>query len=576
MYMMIGKLKILYKKIEYYALDLIVVMLILIAGTYHWKDMDVLAVFGDEFGYWGNAAILTGFDWKSLMAETSYYSIGYSLLILPILFMKNYVLAYHLAIILNILLTIGCFLCARYISARLFNNESRIKQICSSLVSVLTVNVIVQMRVAWDEVLLCFLMWLSIVFMIKLHESYKAAKLIITSLMLIYMVMVHQRALPVAFLFILIMLVQYYTKADWKKIILFLITCTVLYIIYEFIKTFQIAKIYSNSASSDVNTISGNTVKGYLQSLFDVFSVMASLGAKFIMYNVSTGFTFLAVSIIAIKNFFVKADEEIAKCNVIRYIWLSGVIMLCLTAIQSRGLGRADMIVYTRYFDFTIGPMLLIGINYLDVKKMSCKICLLISWMVSWFSIGSIYDVIYDIGGNFNYICSPIMGGNILWFDEYMKNPIIVKSLTRKVIFGIGLLLFLYIKRKSNKLLAGITMSVLILNFILANKASDGINSWREHFREDSIALAAGMANSDAEIFFIEDPDNLELLNLVRELQYVLHDRTITVIGDEQVFDITADEYYIITIEEYNKKNFDLIVSSDVHQANLYYVRERD
>lgn len=565
------------KRIEDYVANLIAIIIIIIVGIYRWQDMDMLAVFGDEFGYWGNAAIIAGYDWKPLMAENSYYSIGYSLLILPLMLIRNYALAYHLAIVLNILLTIGCFWCARYIVAHLFKDASKIKQVCSSLVSVLTVNIIVQMRVAWDEVLLCFLMWFSIVLMINIQESYKAAKLVVISLVLIYMVMVHQRFLPVVLLFILIMMVQYRTKADWKKIVIFLITFAVLYIVYKYIQSFQIAKIYSNSASSETNTISGNFMKGYLWALFDIFSVMVSLWAKFIMYNVSTGFTFLAASMIAIKSFFMKDGEEIVKYNVIRYIWLSGVIMLCLTAVQSRGIERADLIVYTRYFDFTVGPMILVGINCLDEKKMSCKVCLLLSWIFSWFSVGYIYDFIYSMEGGFNYICSPIMAGNIIWFDMYMNNLRIVKSLTCKVFFGIGLLLFLYIKRKSDKLLVvGITISIFIINIILANKASDEVHNWRRHFREDTLALAAGIDDSDTEIYFIADQDNLELLNLMKELQYVLHDRTITVIDDEQLLSIAAEEYYVITIEEYNKKDFDLIVSSNVHQANLYYVKERD
>ncbi len=563
-------------------MDLIAVIIISMVGIYHWKDMDMLAVFGDEFGYWGNASFLAGYAWESLMAETVYYSIGYSLFILPIMFIKNYAMRYHIAIILNITLVIGCYFCARYITAYMFKNESKIKKVCSSLVSALTVNVIVQMRVAWDEIMICFLMWLSIVLMINIHKAYKNYKLVAISFLLIYMVMTHQRTLPVVLIFISIMLFEYRHKVDWKKSVSLLVVFIILYVGYKYIKSFQIANIYSGSSNADINnyTISGNLIKGYLQVIYNNFqTITVSLWAKFVMYNISTGFTFLLASAVAINSFFNKAKEENDKCNVIRYIWLSGVAMMCLTAIQMRGSSRADLVVYTRYFDFTIGPMILIGINYLDEKKIGCEVCILLSIVLSLLSIGNIYDFIYNAENDFNYICSPIIAGNIIWFDKWfdksMINLNIIKALTGKVILEVGILVFLYIKKKSDKFVIITTTGILLVSIILANHASDAVNGWRDFFREDVATLTEGMIHSDAEIYFMMNEENLKYLNLMRELQYVLCDKTITKINEDKLLDVETRECYIIATEKYDRNDFELIVSTNTYKVNLYYVQGR-
>ncbi len=574
---MVKKIESINNRIVSYFMDLIAVIIISVIGIYHWKDMDMLAVFGDEFGYWGNASFLAGYDWKSLMSETAYYSIGYSLCILPIMFIKNYVVRYHIAIILNIILVIGCYFCARYIAVYIFKNESKIKQVCSSLVSVLTVNVIVQMRVAWDETMICFLMWFSIVLMINIHKSYKSYKLIVISILLIYMIMTHQRTLPIVLIFILIMLIEYRHKIDWKKSFLLLVAFMILYVGYKYAKAFQITNIYSDSANADINnyTISGNLIKRYLQAIFNNFqTIVISLWAKFVMYNICTGFTFLITSVVTIKSFINKTGEENNKCNVIRYIWISGIIMMCLTAIHVSGTSRADLVVYTRYFDFTIGPMILVGINCLDEKKVNYRIYLLLSLAFSLLSISNIYDYIYSAENGFNYICSPIIAGNILWFDEYMKESNVIKALTCKVILEIGVLIFLYIKWKSEKIMVAVTTSILIVTIILANYTSDAVNRWREYYREDTITLSENITDSDIEVYFILDENNTNLLNLMMELQYVSDKKSIVKINKEKLHNILSDEYYLITTEKYDRKDFELIISSNVHKVNLYYVKK--
>lgn len=45
------------------------------------------SAFPDEFGYWAPAASVLGYDWSNVTSLGSYYSYGYSLILVPILFL---------------------------------------------------------------------------------------------------------------------------------------------------------------------------------------------------------------------------------------------------------------------------------------------------------------------------------------------------------------------------------------------------------------------------------------------------------------------------------------------------------
>lgn len=63
------------------------------------------SIYPDEFGYWASAAQWAGFDWSETVSKASYYSFGYSLILMPILLLcKNGVSAYRAALLVNVLL----------------------------------------------------------------------------------------------------------------------------------------------------------------------------------------------------------------------------------------------------------------------------------------------------------------------------------------------------------------------------------------------------------------------------------------------------------------------------------------
>ena len=56
-------------------------VLILILVLWNIKDLKIIHVLNDEYGYWASAAFFAGKDWSEVTANSNYYSYGYSLLL---------------------------------------------------------------------------------------------------------------------------------------------------------------------------------------------------------------------------------------------------------------------------------------------------------------------------------------------------------------------------------------------------------------------------------------------------------------------------------------------------------------
>ena len=72
-------------------------------------------ILGDEFGYWTNAAYMFGYNWSSVTSHNTYYSWGYSLLLVPLFYISNWKIRYQVALAINITLMIIAFCIQCYI-----------------------------------------------------------------------------------------------------------------------------------------------------------------------------------------------------------------------------------------------------------------------------------------------------------------------------------------------------------------------------------------------------------------------------------------------------------------------------
>ena len=73
---------------EAFQILLIMLIMILVLG-YGLGRIYGFVLFPDEFGYWAHAAGILGYDWSSITSLGSYYSFGYSVILIPIMALFN-------------------------------------------------------------------------------------------------------------------------------------------------------------------------------------------------------------------------------------------------------------------------------------------------------------------------------------------------------------------------------------------------------------------------------------------------------------------------------------------------------
>ena len=104
-------------------------LLISILSLYNISNTTQMSVLNDEFGYWANAAYFYGYDWSGISFMSPYYSWGYSILLIPLFLIKNPVIRYQSALVINVVLYLGSYLIS----------YGCIRKICPSLKQVMSI-----------------------------------------------------------------------------------------------------------------------------------------------------------------------------------------------------------------------------------------------------------------------------------------------------------------------------------------------------------------------------------------------------------------------------------------------------
>ena len=69
-----------------------------------------VSLLADEFGYWGPAAVLNGYDWSGTLSNFPYYSFIYSLILYPIMALPVEITTmFRIALVVNALMLVVIF-----------------------------------------------------------------------------------------------------------------------------------------------------------------------------------------------------------------------------------------------------------------------------------------------------------------------------------------------------------------------------------------------------------------------------------------------------------------------------------
>lgn len=562
------------------------IILIIILCCLNFNKLNYIAVLNDEFGYWSNAASAVGYNWKELIAETPYYAWGYSLWLIPIiLILPTPELWYKAAILLNIFFLIGSYFLCCSVAKKIFSEiKENIIYIVSFLVIIYPSN-IVYSQVAWSETLLYFLIWAATYIMIKLDEKFSYLKSILLVLILIYMYMVHARSIGIVGVGILCLFLLLIKNKKPILNIVFILGGVVLgYILNNCIKDYQLSELWSNSVVSNMNNVSlsSNTVLLYFTKIIDnLMLLLESLGGKIIYSIVGTGAVILISLVQFVKEEIINIKaKKIFISNNITKMWciFSFLISWILCSLQMLSwTDRKDIIVYSRYMENAMGPILLLGILYAITKIKETRIALGLALVILLIGLRSVYWRVLEAEGSFNSICSPVFGAFYDFFDGDAFKAFVCISIVCFFLFIIFLIASLV---KKDFLRHGVIIGSLLLYFgFLIDKGNIYMNEARGYFDASTIPLKEVILDKfdTQEIYYVKNENDPYSVR-PKYLQFAIPDKTIHLVEGEDInrsFENTLvlinplENEYIEEIE--GSKDIEFVLSTN--QLNLYYIK---
>ncbi len=551
------------------------------------RATDYIYIINDEFGYWAHAISAMGYDWKDLISEAPYYSWGYSLWLIPIIaLLPTPELWYKAAFLLNVLFLIAAYFLCYKSGMKLFRGiDKKLIAVVSCLVIIYPSNT-VYAQATWTETLSYLLVWAATYLIICLDEQYSNKSFAAALLVLVYAYAVHNKNIGIVLAgMIVLCMVLMKHKKNFGYYLIMLVVMAAGYKGIDLVKGHQIRTLWSASKASSMNNVSLNTatITTYSNKLLDHTSLfLSSLFGKYIYLLIGTGMTLLIAVIMffqdTIRNI---RNKEFWRSYEISKIWIMLAIasMYGICAIQMMDWkARMDCIVYGRYMETGLGPILFLSIMYCILQIRETRIGLLIAAVSLAFGIMPVYYWVTNSNGFFNIVCSPVIGA-FYQTSGNMRYAFILLGILLMAIFGI-LFGLTFCKRRNVSMCLIIICFALTYGVIGYYGGTFAVDN-RETFDGGTIPIRAGISGDleENEIYFIKNNALDDMSNQPKYLQFLIPDRTIHVITLEEIDTLPNENIIIMTNPEdedaieylEHNMNVGIVVASGMLQVYVVY-----
>lgn len=499
-------------------------------------------VINDEFGYWGIAASWAGQDWSSLLGSTPYYSFGYSILLVPLYWMGIQPhMMYRVALIYNALFLIGSFLLAVKCSQQLFPKRNEKLRIFICFTITLYSNNIIQAHFAWTESLLYFLFWLLFYVIISVVQKPSTMNIMASVLITGYMYYVHQRTVGVLLSVIIFFSILFFCKkVSFKQIALCMALIGLVFLAGSQIKNEIINSLFTNDELVAMNNYEGQTGKivSILTTLEGLTGFVESVLGK-VFYLAAATFMTGAIALIWIGQESVLGLIEIIKtktCSNMRliqgFLFMAFFGSLLISAIaMSPPTGRLDILIYGRYMEFAIGPLLLFALEYVLYN------CLKKPFIaVGSFVMLSIVILIDNIWSSINTkIYNGVCIATLKYFFQNMTQVEgLVYIIFLSSIFVFLLVLFFRKNFSTYNYCRYVLIGIILCGWLFFGNSDDIVRYQKEINRNVSEIVLALNKNDSlySEIYYVNNKD--ENNQYGKYLQYALLNRPIRLFNSEE------------------------------------------
>lgn len=372
------------------------------------KSEMTIHIATDEFGYWTGAANFLKWDWSNCASLNSYYSFGYSIFLLPILaVVKNPVLSYKTAILLNIIFIELSFFKLFKIFRKIFNETNEQFVLFSSFIVMCYSANIINVKLTLSECCLTFCFISVVEKLLSYLSKRKIQDLILLFLYGCMAFCIHMRAIVILIALVFCITIFTYYDVKFKKIItgttIFLIIALTI-IIEENIKSNLINMQYLNNQLVSFNDISGQVNKlSFLLSKEGILAFIAGFAGRIYYLGYATLLLIYFGVYSCIKELiksFKKKQHEIFCLHMFFLLSLLFAISVSDIFMINLRQARTDALFYGRYSEYVIVPIIMIGIKEFWTNKKKVKLTFAFSIIQLVLSLAvSRFVVFYQMNG---------------------------------------------------------------------------------------------------------------------------------------------------------------------------------
>lgn len=347
-------------------ITLIFVLIFCIFQSYVGKIFG-FSLYPDEFGYWASAANAVGYDWSKVASLGSFYSYGYSALLIPILFVfKGGITAYRVAIALNfMLIAVGFWLLLKIADRRCNKDEFSKILICAIAALYPPYVMYSQMTMAESELVVLFILLCYLFEEYTYKHSY--IRLIAMVVISVYMYTVHMRSIGVVLALVLALILTNVRKEGFiENIFIFVAIIALAGVLLVIIRAVILNNVYTyaDAAKININNYSsqGWKIRDILTGRGIVEFIIEFLGKIYYLTIATYGLVIMACipGVIGLGKMIRSSDKEQYALPV--FCFLSLMAEILISTIHMHGSDRGDSLFYGRYDEFMMPVFVLLGI----------------------------------------------------------------------------------------------------------------------------------------------------------------------------------------------------------------------
>lgn len=322
----------------------------------------------DEMGYWTAAAWLNGYDWSAVMSNSGYYGFGYGILLAPLFFLKDSILMFRAAVVINvIMLLLNYFLLCNITKRLLYKISDRAINFCCFIVSLYSYY-IVYAQLTQAEIFLTVLFTLSCYNLIRIAEKGKLINYVVFAILMVLMFASHFRTVVMIIAAVMVFAYMFYEqKIDISKASFFFIIVLIGVVITFKIKDLLVLEQYTNHTGEVLlhNDFSSRVgVLGSLLTIDGIVRFILGVASRLFYLGCSTFFLFywgvVKVCKDVINNFIKKEKNVLVYVEL--FVLLSSIGSIALGSLSMMYPSRIDQVLYGRYFENVVQIIIIFGI----------------------------------------------------------------------------------------------------------------------------------------------------------------------------------------------------------------------